>query len=211
MNARKADTFFEMRLAPSGELQPQEPVDWSVTRDGNRAGPFIAPHLPSIGITLTSLGSGFPREDGSNVIVFRYKPQLPLRDFESFGFFWVVSEPARATLLEFAADAIDTVPADVSVRKHGKDVSAGPRWLCDVTLFADVVDESASSIKWAAGVPQYGANSTYAFKRDTPEDLHLFRLWKAPNTIMCSPALANSIRSRDLTGLALVPHGEGAR
>ncbi|HEX8902713.1 imm11 family protein [Vitreimonas sp.] len=178
-------------------------LDWEISRDGNRAGPFLAPHLPSLGVTLTSLGSGFPRDAPRNKIVYRYDAKKPLRDFDVMGFFWVISERAKRLLEPFAVGAIDLVPTDIFVRRDGVDELVGQNWLCDVVRFEDAVDEAASKLDWWPNHPQYDGMSKLVFKRDLPPELHLFRLWKSPTTILCSEPLRQAIKAAKLTGVRL--------
>jgi Protein of unknown function (DUF1629) len=196
-------TFYRMYTDPYFGLKSHHSLDIHMPHFGNRAGPHPAHHLSGLGITLTSLGSGFPRTEKRAWCVYEYDSRLPLRDFESMASTWIISNAAKAVLEHHAKDAIDTIPIDVSVRYKGEDRPAGERWLCDVIRFEDAVDESASAINWYVDFPRYGVNSKFAFKADLPLDLHLFRLWKDPDVIACSQVLRDAIKAEQLTGIVL--------
>lgn len=194
--------FFRVWTDPYGKIRSQETLDWQMSRAGNRAGPFVAPHLPELGIKYTSLASGFARDAPPDQIVYKLNPGRPVRDFESGSAFWIVSESTRDVLQRYAADSIDFVPAQVFQRgKDGKDIETPPRFLCDVIRFEDAVDEATSKIQWGPG-KQHGVGSLFAFKSDLPANLHLFRLWKSPNTIVCSAELRHAIEAAKLSGVA---------
>lgn len=196
------NNFFSLLTDPMAGIRSQDMLDWQSSRAANRAGPFVAPHLPSLGIKLTSLGSGFPRDAPPDQIVYKLNKRRPLRDFESGGAFWIVSEAARDVLQRYAVDSIDFAPAQVLLRgKDGKDIETPPRFLCDVVRFEDVVDEAASKIQWGPGV-QHGVGSLFAFKADLPANLHLFRLWKAPGTVICSAELRHALEAAKFSGVA---------
>lgn len=205
----KRPVFYRVLTDPFMRIKSHTMLEWDMSRGGDRAGPFIAPHLPSIGIKLTSMGSGFPRDAPPDRIVFEHDPKRPLRDVEGGGNFWIISDAARSVLLQHAASSIDLAPADVFVRRNGVDEPAGPRWLCDVIRFEDVVDEGASIIDWEANHLMYSIGTKYIFKSDVPDDLHLFRLWKAPGVIACSQRLRDAIKAAKLTGMALKDLGKG--
>ncbi|MEQ1811040.1 MAG: DUF1629 domain-containing protein [Terricaulis sp.] len=198
-------SFYRVLTDPDAGLRSQETLDWECSRAGNRAGPFIAPHIPSLGIRLTSLGSGFPRDAPPDRIVYRLNRRRPVRDFENGSAFWIVSAQARAVLMAYAADAIDCAQAQVLVRsKQGQDLEIPNRWLCDVIRFEDVVDEANSHIESGApaAIRSYSAGSLLAFKKDLPPDLHLFRIWKWPQIVVCSAALRSALEAANLTGVA---------
>lgn len=193
--------FFRVWTDPYAGIRSQETLDWEMSRAGNRAGPYVAPHLPSLGIGLTSLGSGFPRDVPPDRIVYKLNPRRRVRDFENGSAMWVASRRAIDVVSRYAASAIDTAPAQVFVRsKQGEDIEVPSRVLCDVIRFEDVVDEGASKIEWHGLV--YGVGSLLAFKPDLPADLHLFRIWKQPRCIVCSAELREAIEAANLTGIA---------
>jgi hypothetical protein len=198
--------FYRVRTDPGGLRLSPEIIDWEMSRAGNRAGPYIAPHLPSLGIQLTSLGSGFPRDAPPDRIVYKLNSKRRVRDFEDGGSFWIISGPARDVLLRYAANSIDLAPAQVLVRsKDGKDIELPPRFLCDVIRFEDVVDEANSKIDWnvlSGPGTGYGIGDLFAFKDNLPADLHLFRLWKGPRYIVCSAELRVAIEVAKLRGIA---------
>lgn len=195
--------FYQVLTDPYAGIRSQDMIDWENSRASNRAGPFIAPHIPSLGIKLTSLGSGFPRGAPPDRIIYKLNPKRPVRDFENASAFWIISEPARDVLLRFASDSIDLAPAQVLLRhKDGKDIAIPQRHLCDVIRFEDVVDEVASEIQWGVGGKQYGPGSLFAFKSGLPPNLHLFRLWKWPRAIVCSAELRMALEAANLRGVA---------
>jgi hypothetical protein len=108
----------------------------------------------------------------------------------------------RDVLVSYAEKAIDLAPAEVFLRYKGEDRPASPRWQCDVIRFEDAVDEAGSKLNWLVDYPLYDpVGSKYSFKSDLPPDLHLFRLWKAPNTITCSQALHDALVAAKLSGI----------
>lgn len=198
-------SFYQVWTDPYAGLLSQDTIDWEMSRAGNRAGPFIAPHLPSLGIRLTSLGSGFPRDAPPDRIVYKLNRRRRVRDFENGSACWIVSARARAVLMAYAANAIDCAQAQVWVRsKQGKDLEIPNRWLCDVIRFEDVVDEANSHIEWGAPaeIRGYSVGSLLAFKKDLPADLHLFRIWKWPRVVVCSAELRGALEAANLTGVA---------
>lgn len=195
--------FFWLQTDPLAGIRSQDLLDWDSSRQANRAGPFIAPHIPSLGIRLTSLGSGFPRDAPPDRLIYKLNPKRRMRDFESLSAFWLISEPARDVLLRYASDSIDLAPAHVLLRaKDGKDIEIPPRHLCDVIRFEDVVDEAASKIEWGLDRKKYSVGSLLAFKPNLPPNLHLFRLWKWPQLIVCSAELRRAIEAANLRGVA---------
>jgi Protein of unknown function (DUF1629) len=197
-------TFYRVNTDPYGGLESRRKIDWVMSRAGNRPGPFVAPHLPSLGIGLTSLGSGFPRDAPPDKIVYEYDSHSPLRDIEGGADVWIISDAARKVLETYAANSIDLAPAEVFIRYKGEDRPAGSRWLCDVIRFEDAVDETASQLNWLAKFPQYDpVGSKYVLKADLPPDLHLFRVWKEPGAIACSQNLRDALTAARLSGVVL--------
>jgi hypothetical protein len=196
--------FFRVRLDPGGLGRSPEIIDWESSRAGNRAGPYIAPHLPSLGIMLTSLGSGFPPDAPPDRIVYQLHSKRRVRDVENGSAFWIISAPAREVLLRYAATSIDLAPAKVLVRpKRGEDIELPQRFLCDVIRFEDVVDESNSKLgrDMSSAGASYSVGDLFAFKDNLPADLHLFRLWKGPRYIVCSAELREALEAAQLRGV----------
>ncbi|HVV34381.1 MAG TPA: DUF1629 domain-containing protein, partial [Vitreimonas sp.] len=115
--------------------------------------------------------------------------------------FWIISELARQIIEAFAAKTTDIVPAKVFVRRDGSDEAAAARWLCDVIDFEDCIDEQASEINWVVNAPRYDAvGSKFVFKPIEPR-IHLFRLLKAPEIVVCSAEMQAALHAAGLTGL----------
>lgn len=197
-------SFYRMLTAPYGGLRDQRMIDWepSQTPVVDQVGPFPAPHLAEIGYLVPGLGSGFRRDVPPDKQIFAYDQTLPLRDFESLGSRWLILDAARSVLERIANDAIDLAAPEVYVRRGKEDVAIPQRWLCDVIGFEDAVDEAASSLQWDPSSRHYGIGSKFVFKRDLPATLHLFRIWKDPGVIACSPTLHDALKGANLTGLA---------
>lgn len=180
-----------------------------MARAGGALGPYPARHLQEMGRGWRSKGSGFPRNCPPDRIVYEFDPGRPLLDFMTGADWWIVSKAAVDVLTKFSAAEIDVVPAEVMQRYKGEDRPTAPRWQCDVIRFEDPVDEAASTIHWTSDGKRYDTNSKLVFKSDLPANLHLFRIWHEPSTIVCSAELRDALIAARLSGIVFKKIGGG--
>jgi hypothetical protein len=135
------------------------------------------------------------------------KKGLP-RDIDTaVGTVWVVSDRAKAVLLNICPEDVDFQLAETKFAHEG---NFGDYWVCITRTYLDALDEARSEVKIEIGEDgrrrhQMVGSFSAVFKPDVVCHHHLFRLSTCIYQLFCTETLRLAVKQAKLTGQSFLP------